>query len=233
MEFILAVLPGIVIIVFLLLIGRLDEQPASLLLLIPVFSVVSVFIAVLIEMGAEAVLRMFIYDPGSIIYKLIDNIFGVALIEELAKFNILFLFTWWSKSFRSTYDGVVYAVYVSVVFATVENVFYVLDGGLFTAILRCFISVPGHAAYAVLMGYFYGMAKYEWSRRNENAAVLNIVKGIFVSVGLHGLYDFFLSTDYIVLIIFGVIYGLATIAYCVREFFRLPKISRKIQNEGV
>ena len=54
-------------------------------------------------------------------------------------------------------------------FAFVENILYVSQGGMQVAILRTFTAVPAHAMFAVMMGYYAGLAKFavDDSERNR------------------------------------------------------------------
>jgi len=72
-------------------------------------------------------------------------------------------------------------------FATVENIEYVWKFGLETAVSRMFLSVPAHAAFAVLMGYNIGLAKFQPQRKRWL-----MVKALLIVVLLHGSFDFFL-----------------------------------------
>ena len=54
---------------------------------------------------------------------------------------------------------IVYAVFSSLGFACIENILYVLSGGVGIAILRAILSVPGHMCFGVIMGYFLSQAK--------------------------------------------------------------------------
>lgn len=57
-------------------------------------------------------------------------------------------------------DGIIYAVAASLGFATVENIAYVLEGGFAVGVLRAVLSVPGHAFFGALMGFYMGVAKH-------------------------------------------------------------------------
>ena len=86
--------------------------------------------------------------------------FGVvAFSEEGAKYFLLKRRTWNSAAFNCQFDGVVYAVFVSLGFALWENISYVLMYGLSTALVRAVTAVPGHACFGVFMGVWYGLAK--------------------------------------------------------------------------
>jgi RsiW-degrading membrane proteinase PrsW (M82 family) len=74
-------------------------------------------------------------------------------------------------------------------FATLENILYVNSYGIETAMVRMFTAVPAHAAFAVIMGYYVGLAKFE-QRKSEEQKLLFI--GFIGAVLLHGAYDYFL-----------------------------------------
>jgi protease PrsW len=111
-------------------------------------------------------------------------------IEEFWKFAVLMLFAYPKREFDEPYDGIVYAVMVSMGFATLENILYVMQGGQSLGILRAFTAVPAHAAFGVLMGYFVGLAKF---RGNSSALKL---AGFASAWLLHGLYDWCLMTSF-------------------------------------
>jgi len=107
--------------------------------------------------------------------------------EELFKFLALYLLIWKSPSFNEQFDGIVYAVYVSLGFAAVENVMYVMDGGFETAALRAITAVPAHAIFGITMGYFFGIA-----RRYEELRKGFMRRAILIPIVIHGIYDFIL-----------------------------------------
>lgn len=107
--------------------------------------------------------------------------------EELFKFLALYLLVWKSPHFNEQFDGIVYAVYVSLGFAAVENVMYVMDGGFETAALRAITAVPAHAIFGITMGYFFGIAK-----RYQELKGAYLRRALWVPILLHGIYDFIL-----------------------------------------
>jgi len=121
------------------------------------------------------------------------------LVEESFKFLLFFLFIWKTRDFNEMYDGIVYAVFISLGFATVENIAYVLSTGLDTALVRSLTAVPAHALFAVAMGYYLGIAKFakpQYSRRY-------IRLGFMIPIVLHGIYDFILfSHKFYMLLLF-------------------------------
>jgi RsiW-degrading membrane proteinase PrsW (M82 family) len=110
--------------------------------------------------------------------------------EEVFKYLALYLLIWKSPSFNEKFDGIVYAVFVSLGFAAVENVLYVMDGGIQTAAIRALTAVPAHAIFGVTMGYYFGVAHmYEELRKPY------LLRAIAFPVLLHGIYDFILMVE--------------------------------------
>jgi protease PrsW len=118
------------------------------------------------------------------------NAFAVAgFTEELFKYTALYLLIWKSPEFNEKFDGIVYAVFVSLGFAGVENILYVSQGGLSTGISRALTAVPAHAIFGITMGFYFGMAKFFEKERS-----LLKRKALLYPMLLHGIYDFILFT---------------------------------------
>ncbi|GHT43958.1 hypothetical protein FACS189454_00160 [Planctomycetales bacterium] len=127
-------------------------------------------------------------------YSTFYNAFVVAgFTEETFKFFVLLLFVWRSKTFEQYYDGILYAVMVSLGFAMVENVMYVLfhaDNWLEVyriANVRSYLSVPSHCIDGILMGYFFALAKFSPSVFKK---LCFLILSLFVAVIAHGSYDY-------------------------------------------
>lgn len=116
--------------------------------------------------------------------------------EELCKYIVLVLYALRKPSFNEPFDGIVYAVMISLGFAALENVFYVHDGGVGVAFARMLTAVPMHAAFGVLMGYQVGLAKF----MNQSVQTNVSLKGLFLAVFFHGAYDFVLFQNSSILI---------------------------------
>ncbi len=115
-----------------------------------------------------------------------DAFFQAGFPEELSKLIILYWIVWKHKDFDQHFDGIIYAVFVSMGFALIENLMYVYEGGLNVALLRAVLAVPGHGFFGVAMGYYFSLAKFHTGpKKNEFMAKCLLVPAI-----LHGLYDF-------------------------------------------
>ncbi|NWF35888.1 PrsW family glutamic-type intramembrane protease [Mariprofundus sp. KV] len=127
-----------------------------------------------------------VLQPEDPFYGALFEAFMLAAIpEELFKYIVLVMFCLRLKEFDEPMDGIVYGVTVSLGFATLENILYVMDGGLTVAIMRAFTSVPVHAMMGAIMGYFIAMTLIEPENRNRNYLL-----AFLVPMMLHGLYDF-------------------------------------------
>ena len=107
-----------------------------------------------------------------------------ALCEEAAKLSVLLGYSFRRSEFDEAMDGIVYGAAASLGFAALENTLYVLDGGFAIAIMRGVLSVPGHATYGAVMGYYVGRARFDRGNRWRLVGL-----GLLSAVLLHGFYD--------------------------------------------
>lgn len=115
-----------------------------------------------------------------------------ACTEEGLKFAVVKKKAYDHPAFDEYYDGVIYAVVASLGFAALENIFYVIDGGLYIAIIRALLAVPAHALFGAFMGYYISLARFE---KNTKQSQKLLLKGLFYAIFLHGLYDFLLLSN--------------------------------------
>ncbi len=166
---------------------KYEREPKRILLVAFLLGCVSVIPAGIIELFLKKPLDFEFLGLGNFA---LSAFLGVALIEELCKFIMLRLHAYRLKDFNEPFDGIVYSVFVSLGFATLENVFYVLasDGqGVQVAIMRMFTAVPAHYAFGVIMGYYVGKAKFQPEKRLQYLSL-----GLFYATFMHGAYDFFI-----------------------------------------
>lgn len=216
----LAIAPAMVIIVYIYLKDRYEKEPFKLLAKnFFLGAIVSVLITIVLGTLLGYVLPL--TNEKSIFQMLIKAFIVVALIEEFSKYIIVRYVAQRDKEFDEPFDGIVYAVMVSMGFATLENVIYVLQYGVTTGITRAFTAVPAHATFGILMGYFMGKAKF-----SENRISLNLT-GLFVATLFHGAYDFFLFINYIPGIWVGAIISLLIGIFLSRKAMKLhQKVSK-------
>jgi len=110
--------------------------------------------------------------------------------EEVFKYLALFLLIWNNRNFNEQFDGIVYAVFVSLGFATLENIMYVTEGGIHTAAVRALTAVPAHAIFGITMGYYFGIA-----RRYSELKRVYLRRALWIPIVIHGFYDFILMVE--------------------------------------
>ena len=185
-----ALAPIFIVITYIYLKDKYEKEPKGLLLVSFLLgAIVSIIITTLLY-GVFDVLVPLTNDL-SVLQQFVQAFFVVGFTEELSKYLIVLLFAQRRKEFNEPFDGIVYAVMVSMGFAATENIFYVLESGIPTAVLRAFTAVPAHATFGILMGYFMGKAKF-----SNNRMKLNLT-GLALAILFHGAYDFFLFIDFV------------------------------------
>lgn len=188
----LAIAPVFLIILYIYYKDKYDKEPKRLLLLCFVYgAIISIIITTLLYVLTDYIIPIPIEGNLSVLQLFIKAFIVVALIEEFSKYIIVRYFAQPRKEFNEQFDGIVYAVMVSMGFAATENIMYVLQGGIEVALLRAFTAIPAHATFGVLMGYFMGKAKF-----SNTPKKLNLL-GLLFAVIFHGAYDFFLFLEFI------------------------------------
>lgn len=187
----LAIIPGLVLLYLVYKLDTIEKEPKGLLIKLFIFGILSVIPTVIVELFLTGLFGR-VFSTSSLIYLFVENFFGVALIEEGFKYLFTRLGSWKSKEFNYMFDAVVYAVCVSMGFAILENIFYVQQNGLTTALLRAVMSIPGHCIFAVYMGYYMGKAKMQEKMGNPEKGK-NLLLALVVPTILHGSYDFMAS----------------------------------------
>lgn len=104
--------------------------------------------------------------------------------EEVCKLAVILWYARRHSAFDEPMDGLVYGVAASLGFATLENVLYVAQGGLGVAMLRAVTSIPGHATFGAIMGYYVGQAHFSHGRTRPL-----LLKALLIPILLHGVYD--------------------------------------------
>jgi RsiW-degrading membrane proteinase PrsW (M82 family) len=176
----LAIAPCLAIILFTYYRDKYEKEPKGLLFLSFLLGVLSIIPAFFLE--------LFLWDiPVINDSAFLKATIGTGYVEELCKLFFILILPYWRKAFNEPLDGIIYAVMVSMGFATTENIMYVVNGGWGVGVMRIFTAVPAHAMFAVVMGYFIGLAKFR-----HKHTVLFIFFGYFIAGLFHGLYDYFL-----------------------------------------
>lgn len=173
---------------------KVEKEPVRLVTRTIVFGIICVFPTVFVERYMIGILNSLV-PVTSILGLLLENMIGVALVEEFFKMTACRLSVWKSPEFNYTFDGIVYSVAAAIGFAAFENLMYVSEGGLATALVRAVTAIPGHTIFGIFMGMHLGIAKYEEVRGNMANASRHKKLALLVPTILHGFYDFICSLN--------------------------------------
>lgn len=167
---------------------RIEPEPPALLKKLYLYGIVGAFPVIFLEYLGDSIADMFQSDP--LIYMFIAYFCVPGFIEEGMKYFVVKKTTWKNPAFNYTYDAIVYSVFASLGFASIENIMYVFNYGLGTAIVRAFLSIPAHCCFGVYMGQQYAKAK-EAEMKGEDAKRKTYLRRAYLYAAvLHGTYDF-------------------------------------------
>jgi RsiW-degrading membrane proteinase PrsW (M82 family) len=218
------------VVIFLYMIYQKDheKEPLSLLFKCLLGGCLSTFLSLVISLPLGTLEGVF---QGNFLSSFHQSFLEAAIPEEIAKFAVLYFIVRKSKELNHSYDGIVYSVFVSLGFALIENILYVLEGGFTVAIARAILAVPGHGLFGVMMGYYFSLARFhEGGQRRAFLA-----KSLAVPILFHGAYDFLLfymeaSSDNILLVAFLLILFAGFIILLWRK--GLAKIKHHLELDG-
>lgn len=212
-----ALLPAILLLIYIL---KKDPQPepTSWLVKAVLFGVAICIPVAILENGIEAMLFGPGGKPATFAGTTAMAFFVAAIPEEAFKLLALWLVLRKNPYFDEHFDGIVYAVCVGLGFAAVENVGYVFgqEEWVPVAIARSLLAVPGHYAFAVLMGYYYSV--YHFVDRSPKVAVFILLAPVVV----HGVYDALAMSGIVNPYVGGLCFFLL-VWFCVR----MHKVARK------
>lgn len=209
----LALAPGAAISLYIYLKDKHEREPLHLLLISFFYGALSTLITLAISLP----IGMFLLTKeDDVISQFYNAFFKVAFIEEFSKFLFVRFILYNNKNFNEPFDGIVYAVMVSMGFATLENVIYVFDQGFATGVLRMFTAVPAHASFGILMGFFLGKAKF-----THRQGLYFGLMALLIPTILHGSYDYFWFISYVPGIWMGAIVSLIIGFVLARKAIRL------------
>lgn len=191
LVFLAALAPVVVALWYIFRKDSAQPEPTKWLIKAFWFGVLSTFLSFAFSTPLGAIFRL---DLEEEVYPFIIDAFADAFLlaaipEELAKLIMLWLLLRKNPHFDEKFDGIVYAVYIGMGFAGIENVMYLIGGiedgsWVGTGIVRALFSIPGHFLFAVLMGYYYSLYHFGIDRSPKAKAMI-----LVAPVLAHGIFD--------------------------------------------
>ena len=222
----LAVIPVVIICTYIYRKDK-NKEPGSLLVKLFGLGIASCFLVLIISSVVFKIFPFMQSEQKNFFETMAYAFIGVALIEELCKWLMTYMGAYSHKEYDEVYDGIVYAVYVSLGFAFFENLLYVLgNNSISVGISRGLLAVPGHACDAVFMGYYLSLAKMYSYKKNKQQERKNLLLSIIVPTILHGIYDFCLFSQIDILLLTFFIFVITIYIISIKKIKQLSEQSQ-------
>ena len=194
---ILGLLPVVLISIFIIIRDK-EREPVSTLIKYYALGLLAVILTLIIS----GILNIEQEPSHGALILFMEVLFGIAFIEEGTKWISVKIGMIGDLEFDNMYDAIVFAVAVSLGFAGIENVLYLLTNYKImfgVAIGRAILSVPGHAIFGVFMGSYLEKAKKCKISGDASGNFTNSVISWVVPSIMHAIFDFLIfnaTSDY-------------------------------------
>jgi len=147
-----AIAPGLALFSYFYLRKQIAKEPSRILFQTFLYGAIMTFPIMFIQ---------HVFEEEEVFTNLfLSNVVFTSGLEEFFKWLILLLVIYKHVEFEDVYDGILFGASVSLGFATVENVLYLLTYGTDIAFIRALLPVSSHALFGVVLGYYFGRAKF-------------------------------------------------------------------------
>lgn len=180
LVFLFALVPAILLVVFVLYTDRKSKEPAKNIIL----CLLSGFLTIALAQYLENLVMP--YFSNNIVLTYIW-----AFLEEVSKAAIFFLFVFDNKYYDDIYDGLVYMALIALSFAGLENIMYAFSestvaSSISLALMRDFTTIPLHVICGIVIGYFLSLSYFSKTKKKK---YVNIVLALLVSSFIHGTFN--------------------------------------------
>ena len=200
-----------------------DKEPAVLLRKVFLFGMLSTIPILIIELILNQIISF--EDNFNLVGLFIAVLVGVGLIEEFFKWLVVYTKVYNHKEFNHAYDAIVYAVFASLGFALIENFLFVFSNGLGVGLMRALLTVPSHACNAIIMGFYFGKAKYEEYKGNQKESNKFMLYSLVFPILAHTIYDFLLFSERNLLYVLFVIFIISLYMKCFKLIKKVAAIN--------
>ena len=219
--FAIAVLPVALLMVYVYRQDKYQKEPVKSLIKAFVGGMIAIPLDILLVLIIDVIFNGTLFSETVFFSSFME----ASIPEELCKFLIFMIFIWRDKNFDEYFDGIIYASFIGLGFACVENIEYVFQYGFGTGVVRALLSVPGHFLFGVLMGYFLSMAKFRPEQRGKY-----LWSGLLLAMLAHGLFAWLLMFSNVIPVVGGVIYAVFLVGDIALWRLGLKYIKRQQEN---
>ncbi|QEK12760.1 PrsW family intramembrane metalloprotease [Crassaminicella thermophila] len=194
---VIAIAPGLALALAIYLTDRYDREPIDLLIKVFILGALSVIPTAFME---RILLSFNIF--GGVLGAFYTAFIVAGFTEEFFKRGVVLKTAYYNDAFDEKLDGIVYAVFSALGFATIENIMYVVfrfAANPYVGLYRGILSVPAHMLFGVTMGYYLSLSKFT---KHEKIQKRYLKKSLLVPMLLHGIFDFILMSQIPILMLF-------------------------------
>jgi RsiW-degrading membrane proteinase PrsW (M82 family) len=185
--FIIAISPGLAFALAVYLTDRYDREPVHLLMKVFVLGALSVIPTAIVE---RFLLSFNVF--GGVLSAAYTAFIVAGFTEEFFKRGVVLRTAYYHRAFDEKLDGIIYAVFAALGFATIENIMYVVfrfAANPYVGLYRGVLSVPAHMLFGVTMGYYLSLSRFA---KDESSRKHFLRRALSIPVILHGIFDFIL-----------------------------------------
>ena len=172
-----AIAPSLALLSYFYLRNEMSTEPRKTLLQAFIYGAIITFPIMFIQYVMQ--------EEQAVANGILSTVVIASILEEFFKWLIIFIVILKHVEFDDPYDGILYGAAVSLGFATVENVLYLLSFGIDQALIRAILPVSSHALFGVVMGYYFGKGKFSTTTRSREFYAL----ALFGPLVLHVCYN--------------------------------------------
>ncbi|MGL5692990.1 MAG: PrsW family intramembrane metalloprotease [Peptostreptococcaceae bacterium] len=189
---IFAIAPVIACLFWIYLKDKYDKEPIRVLAKYFILGIITSIFGIILEsclvkINMSNSLDLALYTSFVVAGLTEESLKAIVLIPNLAR----------EKYFNEKLDGIIYSVFLSLGFATIENLIYILYESdalvLQVSLSRAVIAIPAHIMFAITMGYYVSKYKFEEQKFKKREY---LTMSILVPILLHGFFDFILMVRY-------------------------------------
>ena len=177
-----AIAPGLALFSYFYLRKQIHKEPSRSLLQTYIYGMMLTFPILFIQYVFK--------EEGVFDSVFVSNVLFTSGLEEFFKWLVLLVVVYGHVDFEDPYDGILFGASVSLGFATVENILFLLTFGMDEALIRALLPVSSHALFGVVMGYYLGRARFV----EESGTKPMLFLAFFTAFGLHFVYNALVMT---------------------------------------
>ncbi len=232
----ICVIPSLLILFYVYIKDKIEKEPFYLLTILFIGGI----IASIISFFTSVLLKRYIgflnlaYTNMNIFQIMFKVLITIALVEEMSKWVINYIIIWKNKNFNHIYDSIVYCTFVSLGFATLENIIYGViynPYGLLPLIMRGLVSVPSHAVFGIFMGYYLAISKNSIIHGKDKQSKKYKLLSILVPVFIHFIYNILLINPNDAIYIIFMVYVLLLYISAYNKIKKLSSINKTWRNK--